>query len=44
MNRVRKVARKWVEQRDRATYLTDRRRRKRNAERKPKPVKDPNRI
>ncbi len=44
MNRARKVARRWLDQRDRATYYADRRRRKRNAERKPKPTKNPTKI
>lgn len=35
MNRVRKTARKWLSQRDRATYLGNRRRQATNARRRP---------
>ena len=41
MNRVRKIARLWVTQRPEATRLADKQRRKRNAERQPKPAKNP---
>lgn len=41
MNRVRRVAKQWLEARPYATAIKQQRQVKRNAERKPKPAKNP---
>lgn len=41
MNRVKQAAKRWLEARPYATAAKNRRRAKRNAERPPKPTKNP---